>query len=402
MCTAYINNIKNHLGDHIRKYINVLFRKKEREKELKNEKELHEFREEMKSFKQSIVDGTWKVKCHQATIQSQFVYMKLRSLLKQLPSPKTNNLWYDIKALANPARFLPSMIAFSRIVEEQEIASLWFQALPIRTTMIPCYIKLCYKVLKTTVLGENYEPFSDDDYKVIWWNKYFNLNHTATKIKYKDDSSKRSFSFTFDTDGIGCTLGLEYTKKKARGKNKTEEQKSQQKRIDDDKELTRIKEFTDRKRTLTFCNPHEKGKRKKKPKKTDDRDTTWRYIHELNQSKINETDGKCVLIDPNRRDLLYCMHETSTKEDPIKYRYTWNQQMKERDTRGIRKLYTKLTKVSPNRKQLTMELSILSACRSKSTILACYTKFVRARNDATTMKNHYQQRNLIIILIILD
>ncbi|KAI7868854.1 hypothetical protein BDF14DRAFT_1788355 [Spinellus fusiger] len=35
--------------------------------------------------------------------------------------------------------------------------------------------------------------------------------------------------------------------------------------------------------------------------------------------------GKCVLVDPSRRDILYCMHEDSTVENKRTYRYTNNQ-----------------------------------------------------------------------------
>ncbi|KAI9471640.1 hypothetical protein BX667DRAFT_481085 [Coemansia mojavensis] len=43
---------------------------------------------------------------------------------------------------------------------------------------------------------------------------------------------------------------------------------------------------------------------------------------------LKKIEGRCVLIDPNRHDLLYCMHENSTFEDPQLLRYTCNQQSK--------------------------------------------------------------------------
>ncbi|KAJ1645029.1 hypothetical protein IWQ61_010357, partial [Dispira simplex] len=54
-----------------------------------------------------------------------------------------------------------------------------------------------------------------------------------------------------------------------------------------------------------------------------------KYIHDVPQSELWETVGKCVLIDPGRRDLLFCMHESSTTENRQQYHYTRCQRAKE-------------------------------------------------------------------------
>ncbi|KAI7868502.1 hypothetical protein BDF14DRAFT_1712265, partial [Spinellus fusiger] len=48
--------------------------------------------------------------------------------------------------------------------------------------------------------------------------------------------------------------------------------------------------------------------------------------------------GKCVLIDPGRRDILYCVHEDSTVENKRTCRYTSNQTAIENKLRKLRKL----------------------------------------------------------------
>nr|KAI9322101.1 hypothetical protein BX666DRAFT_2016927 [Dichotomocladium elegans] len=40
------------------------------------------------------------------------------------------------------------------------------------------------------------------------------------------------------------------------------------------------------------------------------------YIHDIPHDELQETEGKCLLIDPGRRDLHYGMHELSTPELP--------------------------------------------------------------------------------------
>ncbi|CEG63188.1 hypothetical protein RMATCC62417_00375 [Rhizopus microsporus] len=47
-----------------------------------------------------------------------------------------------------------------------------------------------------------------------------------------------------------------------------------------------------------------------------------RYIQNLTQEELNETKSKCVLMDPGRRDLLYCMKETSTAKNKQFMAYT--------------------------------------------------------------------------------
>ncbi|KAL0078391.1 hypothetical protein J3Q64DRAFT_1702541 [Phycomyces blakesleeanus] len=50
------------------------------------------------------------------------------------------------------------------------------------------------------------------------------------------------------------------------------------------------------------------------------------YIHDFTPEQHESIRGRCVLIDPGRRDLLYCIHEESTVETPRCYRYTSNQE----------------------------------------------------------------------------
>ncbi|KAJ1727560.1 hypothetical protein LPJ61_004508 [Coemansia biformis] len=55
----------------------------------------------------------------------------------------------------------------------------------------------------------------------------------------------------------------------------------------------------------------------------------FQYVTELLADELAEDLGKCVFIDPGRRDILFCAHEDSTAEKPQTYRYTRNQRSKE-------------------------------------------------------------------------
>ncbi|KAG1019887.1 hypothetical protein G6F26_009744 [Rhizopus arrhizus] len=52
------------------------------------------------------------------------------------------------------------------------------------------------------------------------------------------------------------------------------------------------------------------------------------HIEGLGQADLKSTEGKCVLIDPGRRDLMYCMKETSTVEEKQTLIFTKNNRSK--------------------------------------------------------------------------
>ncbi|KAG1548595.1 hypothetical protein G6F45_002673 [Rhizopus arrhizus] len=61
-------------------------------------------------------------------------------------------------------------------------------------------------------------------------------------------------------------------------------------------------------------------------KKVDDNQTE--HIEGLGQANLKSTEGKCVLIDPGRRDLMYCMKEASTVEEKQTLIFTKNNRSK--------------------------------------------------------------------------
>ncbi|KAG0943642.1 hypothetical protein G6F30_005131 [Rhizopus arrhizus] len=62
------------------------------------------------------------------------------------------------------------------------------------------------------------------------------------------------------------------------------------------------------------------------------------HIEGLGQADLKSTEGKCVLIDPGRRDLMYCMKETSTTEEKQTFIFTKNNRSKcSRHFRYLRK-----------------------------------------------------------------
>jgi hypothetical protein len=65
----------------------------------------------------------------------------------------------------------------------------------------------------------------------------------------------------------------------------------------------------------------------KKSKSADD-DEGYTYIESMTKEQLKQTQEKCALIDPGRRDILYCMKESSTIKNRQFFRFTKNTRSK--------------------------------------------------------------------------
>ncbi|KAJ2646060.1 hypothetical protein IW137_001628 [Coemansia sp. RSA 1287] len=83
-----------------------------------------------------------------------------------------------------------------------------------------------------------------------------------------------------------------------------------------------------------------------KPVKQQRKKTDCLYIDELSQEQLRGTVGRCVLVDPGRRDLLFAMHEDSTIQNKRVYRYTKCQQRVETKQTKYRKILEHVKKAS--------------------------------------------------------
>ena len=77
-------------------------------------------------------------------------------------------------------------------------------------------------------------------------------------------------------------------------------------------------------------------KRKRSESASERRERTYRNITELSADEL-QARGPCVLIDPNRRDILFAMHESSTPENPRVYRYTSMSRRRQSGTKAARR-----------------------------------------------------------------
>ncbi|KAJ2556781.1 hypothetical protein EV175_001770, partial [Coemansia sp. RSA 1933] len=138
------------------------------------------------------------------------------------------------------------------------------------------------------------------------------------------------------------------------------------------------KSYFRRKPTNAENKDRPKPKRKKK-KSTAKKPPEFRYVHELSEEEHQEIRGKCVFVDPGRRDLLYCMHESSTLDSKCVYRYTSN--MRRRWT-GMDKYAKIRQRVRAERKDVLDMERELSLAPSNTSNLDDFDKFLRAQARA--------------------
>ncbi|KAI8090603.1 hypothetical protein BDF21DRAFT_396049 [Thamnidium elegans] len=104
--------------------------------------------------------------------------------------------------------------------------------------------------------------------------------------------------------------------------------------------------------------------------KVDDNET--KHIEELSQTELKSTESKCVLIDPGRRDIMFCTKETSTVEHRETFIYTKNHHS------GRSKHFRILRKSAQSAIVKEAEATI-SGTESESVNLEKFTRYVKTR-----------------------
>ncbi|KAG1034421.1 hypothetical protein G6F43_013414 [Rhizopus delemar] len=107
------------------------------------------------------------------------------------------------------------------------------------------------------------------------------------------------------------------------------------------------------------------------------------HIEGLGQADLKSTEGKCVLIDPGRRDLMYCMKETSTVEEKQTLIFTKNNRSKcSRHFRYLRKRARPFV--------VQKAEAILSRSESNSVNLKKFVQYIKTRASVkNTLYEYY-------------
>ncbi|KAG1136521.1 hypothetical protein G6F38_011987 [Rhizopus arrhizus] len=199
-----------------------------------------------------------------------FAFTKLRGLINKLfkKKEKAESLRGEMQANKSSNSPKNHFKAFFRLAELSEVEQMkQFACFPLRTTFTPCYMTLDSKIIHYHVLKSKKTPKTGSKFEI--WGDVVDLNKKA--FKHQGFQKSLQLQRTLETDEVGVSI---------------------------------IKQNTDTSRISLKPNIE---------KKVDGNQTE--HIEKLGQADLKSTEGKCVLIDPGRRDLMYCLKETSTVEE---------------------------------------------------------------------------------------
>ncbi|KAG1325236.1 hypothetical protein G6F63_012245 [Rhizopus arrhizus] len=243
-----------------------------------------------------------------------------------------NSIYYDI--MASPKNYFKAFFRLAELSEDEQTSQ--FACFPLRTTFIPCYMTLDSKIIYYHVLKSKKNPKTGSKFET--WGAIVDLNKNV--FKHQGFQKSLRFQGTLETDGVDVSI---------------------------------IKQITDTSR---------KSPKPNIKKKVDGNQTE--HIEGLGQADLKSTKGKCVLIDPGRRDLMYYMKETSTVEEKQTFIFTKNNRSKcSRHFRYLRK------RTQPFVVQKAE--AILSRSESNSVDLKKFVQYIKTRASVkNTLYEYYE------------
>ncbi|CAO3671048.1 unnamed protein product [Rhizopus stolonifer] len=156
-------------------------------------------------------------------------------------------------------RTVDHMKAFYRLAQLFSVLNIpVFNCFPLRRSWSPCYATIDSKILCLNIMGKS---LNSERSKLDYWREVVNLD--AMVFKYQEVDHRLAFRGTIQTDGIDVTVSKKRIDTNSRYKEK-------------------IKAYLE----------------------------IPTYMHHLTPREHSEITGRCVVIDPERRDLLYCVHES--------------------------------------------------------------------------------------------
>lgn len=244
------------------------------------------------------------------------------------------SIYYD--AIVSPARHMKAFYRLAKIAESS--GSRVVQVFPLRSSWIPSYMQIDTRILGLHILklsnAQTNGFLISQIQKMKLWDRVVDLKQRI----FRPQGGDLIFRGTIHTDGVGFTLTKQSQPTRARGSQRR------------------------------------KGEKFKEP-----------YIEE---TKPNDLARKAVLIDTNRRDLLYCMHEDCTPEEKQLLRYTSSEH----------KVLTKSKKYAGIRNSPELSTGeIRDAERllvgQKTTSLGNFTQYISTSSQVYwSLSNHYSQR----------
>ena len=344
--TMYENNIKQHYIEYIKRYVNIVWKKKEMIEIIKKYNKKGQQKElinklccqlrRIKNDLLNIENDKYKSK----SFYHKWIQEKNKLVVPNKNTFKKNNLYYDLKC--NPQDYFSCMVYMMKQVEKNECSI--NNVFPLRTDIIAKHIRIDTTTLVHLLMIKKQGNKTDyltkgnlKRYEDKIWEFFFRTERQCFKKKWY------SFHHMIETDGVGCSILM--LRKDKVGK---------------------------------------KVRISKTPKQEE-------YIDELkNYSKIR--DKKIVSIDPNLSDLLYCI-DNNTKERNF-FRYTQNQRRKETKEKKYKKIILDCKNEKINDKTIIQLETEVSKFNRKTLNIDEYKKYIKKKNEVNSLLFKFYEKRI--------
>ncbi|KAJ2692570.1 hypothetical protein H4R19_006130, partial [Coemansia spiralis] len=219
----------------------------------------------------------------------------------------------------HPEHHLKAFYVLAGVLQQHHLNRCAPQCFPLRRGWVPAHTHIDTRILKRDIFNEPGNCSSKDFDKV--WARAVNLEHRAFK-----PSSGKAFSWSIDTDGVTVSILKKTAAERERYKGG---QKLEEGQIAKPKRTQRHK----RKRPPSDDNSKAPVRRSATP-----------YIHQIPREELIAMTGKCVLLDPGRRDELHGLHKDSTPDHKMTFRLTHRQVVVQRRMAHFRDILQKAKK----------------------------------------------------------
>lgn len=294
--SVYLNNIRQHFVTCLERYINVIAKKKSRLDAIKNSALDAVDKEEQTSKLCGLLRGlkndilSLDSDMCSPVMYHNFILQTRQAILPVKATYRNDNVYYDIQC--SPEQYMLGM--FRMTLEIENLGETTISVFPIRTSIIPKYIKIDTTTLVHLLIDREKHGHSKSHYitkgnMLTYQDEIWSLFFKTEKALFSNrNQGKHRFNYMIETDGVGCSVLLI--------------RRRQEIRVDI---------------------------RQPRPTISD-----VKYIDEVPTEVLQRK--KLVAIDPNLSDLLYCV--TREADQIIKLRYTQDQRRKETKSKKYMRL----------------------------------------------------------------
>ncbi|KAJ2483946.1 hypothetical protein IWW56_000092 [Coemansia sp. RSA 2131] len=335
MLTAYRNNVMQNFGNTWRRTINTLLNCKQRQTELvaqleAEDKSALEIKHECEAqiwgparrLKESLGTGQPVGMTNEEWAIIQLLWPVLCSYSIGYKFTK-QSIYYDAKAF--PLQHLKAFVRLNAILAQKDIKCT--QALHLRRSWVYSHVPLNTCILVRCIFGKTYTatPGGKDNIQSgikTHWGMLWTYTKICSGVIMTDGVSISAVRETANEEPVEISTDL---------KRKHEEPEQQPQHGQPAAQRARLIYQPSQLPSLYEWQPPQlptQYMRQVSQLPLVPPLHVWQYI-DLSQAQLQSTAGRCVLVDPGRRDLLYMLHEESSVASKNVYRYTHCQQRKE-------------------------------------------------------------------------